>query len=75
MFGVGEMSCLASDEFGAAGSCHEDIDDMAEAILLQIRQDVNLLVKGSRSAGMERLVERLIFARHGANPPGDTNAV
>jgi UDP-N-acetylmuramoyl-tripeptide--D-alanyl-D-alanine ligase len=75
MFGVGEMSCLASDEFGADGSCHEDIDAMAETILLQIHQDVNLLVKGSRSAGMERLVERLIFARHGANPAGDINAV
>ena len=75
MFGVGELSCLASDEFGAAGSCHEDIDDMAEAILLQIRQDVNLLVKGSRSAAMERLVKRLMHANHGARASGDSNAV
>ena len=75
MFGVGEMSCLASEEFGTAGYCHEDIEDMAKAILLQIRQDVNLLVKGSRSAGMERLVERLMHANPGARPSGDTSAV
>jgi UDP-N-acetylmuramyl pentapeptide synthase len=33
---------------------------MGEAILGQIHQRVNLLVKGSRSAGMERLVEYLL---------------
>ena len=58
-FGFGEMSCMASKEFGAAGSCYKDIDSMAEAMLAQIHQNVNLLVKGSRSAGMERLVKRL----------------
>jgi UDP-N-acetylmuramoyl-tripeptide--D-alanyl-D-alanine ligase len=75
MFGLGEMSCTASAEFGATGSCHESIDDMAESILSQIHQDVNLLVKGSRSAGMERLVERLLQVNHVAGPSGDTNAV
>ena len=75
MFGLGEMSCTASAEFGATGSCHEDIDDMAETILSQIHQRVNLLVKGSRSAGMERLVERLLLAKPVTRPSGDTNAV
>ena len=78
-FGFGEMSCMASEEFGAAGSCYQDIDSMAEAVLAQIDQNVNLLVKGSRSAGMERLVKRLTEAGHGAgqstNHSGDTNAV
>ena len=60
MFGVGEMSCIASAEFGEAGFCFEKIDEMGEAILGQIHQGVNLLVKGSRSAGMERLVEYLL---------------
>lgn len=60
MFGVGEMSCVASAEFGEAGFCFEKIDEMGEAILGQIHQRVNLLVKGSRSAGMERLVEYLL---------------
>ena len=60
MFGVGAMSCLASDEFGSDGYCYEQIDEMADSILGQIHEDVNLLVKGSRSAGMDKLVDRLI---------------
>ena len=60
LFGVGEMSCIASDEFGEAGYCFEQIDEMSEAILAQIHQGVNLLVKGSRSAGMDKLVEYLL---------------
>jgi len=60
LFGVGELSCVASEEFGESGYCFEHIDEMAEAILGQIHQGVNLLVKGSRSAGMDKLVEYLL---------------
>lgn len=60
LFGVGEMSCIASETFGEAGYCFEHIDEMAEAILGQIHQRVNLLVKGSRSAGMDKLVDYLL---------------
>jgi len=71
LFGVGEMSCIASDEFGDGGYCFEDINDMAQAILSQIHRDVNLLVKGSRAAGMERLIALLTQA----TVSGDRNAV
>jgi len=67
LFGVGEMSCVASDEFGDSGYCFERIEDMADAILPQIHQGVNLLVKGSRSAGMERLVALLTQSSNGRN--------
>jgi len=70
-FGIGEMSCMASAEFGAEGSCHKDIEDMAQSIRAQIHEGINLLVKGSRSAGMERLVRLLTRTNH----VGDTNAV
>ena len=70
-FGVGEMSCVASAEFGAAGYCYEGIEEMAKSILSQIHQGVNLLVKGSRAAGMERLVAVLLQPTNG----GDVNAV
>ena len=60
LFGVGEMSCIASDEFGDSGYCFEQIDEMAESIRGQIHQGVNLLVKGSRSAGMDKLVDYLL---------------
>jgi UDP-N-acetylmuramoyl-tripeptide--D-alanyl-D-alanine ligase len=71
LFGLGEMSCIASREFGDGGSCHDDIDDIAGAILAHIHPGVNLLVKGSRAAGMERLVARLTQTDHS----GDANAV
>ena len=44
---------------------------MAETILSQIHQGVNLLVKGSRAAGMERLIAMLGQSMNG----GDVNAV
>ena len=60
LFGIGPMSCNASQEFGDAGYCFAQISDMADSILGQIHQGVNLLVKGSRSAEMEKLVEVLV---------------
>ena len=59
LFGVGEMSCIASREFGDGGACYDDIDELANAIRAQIHPGVNLLVKGSRAAGMERLIKSL----------------
>ncbi len=71
MFGLGEMSCLACEQFGDDGQCCDSIEQMADAILGQIHPGVNLLVKGSRAAGMERLVARLAEAQNG----GEAGAV
>jgi UDP-N-acetylmuramoyl-tripeptide--D-alanyl-D-alanine ligase len=65
------MSRIASQEFGTSGYCFDCIEDMAEAILSQIHEGVNLLVKGSRAAGMERLVALLNQSANG----GHANAV
>jgi UDP-N-acetylmuramoyl-tripeptide--D-alanyl-D-alanine ligase len=70
-FGIGEMSCIASAEFGDEGYCFEDIGELAKSILEQIHEGVNLLVKGSRAAGMERLIAILVQSANG----GDANAV
>ncbi len=70
-FGVGEMSCIASEEFGEAGHCCEYIEQMAESIRGQIHPGVNLLIKGSRAAGMERLVAILTESANG----GEVDAV
>jgi UDP-N-acetylmuramoyl-tripeptide--D-alanyl-D-alanine ligase len=70
-FGVGELSCIASREFGEAGYCSERIEEMAEVILAQVHRGVNLLVKGSRAAGMERLVALLTKPEN----KGDSDAV
>ena len=60
MFAIGPLSCIASREFGENGYCLDSIADMALVIQTQIHEDVNLLIKGSRSAGMEKLVEVLL---------------
>lgn len=69
MFAIGSLSCAASREFGDSGYCYEQIDEMAKVISSQIHEGVNLLIKGSRSAGMEKLVEGLISHQK----PGDTH--
>lgn len=71
MFGIGSLSCIASREFGEDGFCFEQIDDMGKVILAQIHQGVNLLIKGSRSAGMEKLVDVLLSH----NQPEDSHHV
>jgi UDP-N-acetylmuramoyl-tripeptide--D-alanyl-D-alanine ligase len=59
LFAVGPMSCIASEHFGDSGYCFDNIEDSAIAIRALIHQDVNLLIKGSRSAGMDQLVKAL----------------
>ncbi len=70
MFGVGEMSCQASANLVRRVPVTL-ISTRWRKSCAQIHKDVNLLVKGSRSAGMEQLVELLSTT----NPSGDTNAV
>jgi UDP-N-acetylmuramoyl-tripeptide--D-alanyl-D-alanine ligase len=58
-FGVGPMSCIASEVFGESGYCFDKIEDSVIVIRALIEQNVNLLIKGSRSAGMDQLVKAL----------------
>ncbi|MFT5597312.1 MAG: UDP-N-acetylmuramoyl-tripeptide--D-alanyl-D-alanine ligase [Urechidicola sp.] len=60
LFGIGPMSCVASAIFGDAGYCFDKVEDSALMVRSLIHQDVNLLIKGSRSAGMDQLVKALI---------------
>lgn len=65
---LGPLSAHAAAAFGAgAVACHElaQLVDVAGRLL---RPDVTVLVKGSRSAGMERVVQAL--AAHGADAGG-----
>jgi len=59
LFAIGDMSCRAASLFGENGFCFEKHDEMAGYLAGQLCQGVNLLVKGSRSAGMEKVVESL----------------
>lgn len=60
LFGIGPMSCVASEAFGDAGYCFDKVEDSATQIRTLIHKDVNLLIKGSRSAGMDQLVKSLL---------------
>ncbi len=59
LFTVGTLSRAASDAYGSGG-CHFDNLDALVAVLREaLRPGVNCLVKGSRSAGMERVLAEL----------------
>ena len=49
----------AAEAFGPRAHWATDVFALAETIRPQLASDVRLLVKGSRSAGLERLVKAL----------------
>ena len=59
VFALGEMSCRAAAQFERQGHCFESHDDMVNFISPRLHRGVNLLVKGSRSARMEKVVSAL----------------
>ncbi|MBT3203148.1 MAG: UDP-N-acetylmuramoyl-tripeptide--D-alanyl-D-alanine ligase [Gammaproteobacteria bacterium] len=64
-FALGEMSCKAADVFDEDGFCFSQHSEMVEFISPRLHKGINLLVKGSRSAGMDKVVEKLILnAKH-----------
>ncbi len=54
------MSQLAVAAFGNKGVHKGNCNDVAAAVLTLLAPGVSVLVKGSRSAGMERVVQQLI---------------
>jgi len=63
LFSLGELSAHASTAFG--GVHHQELGQVVNNLVNHINQlqgDVTVLVKGSRSAKMERVVEALIVA-------------
>lgn len=60
-FALGEMSCQSASVFGDSGFCFNQHADMAEFLSRRLNSNTNLLIKGSRSAHMEKLVEALML--------------
>ncbi|MEO8224997.1 MAG: UDP-N-acetylmuramoyl-tripeptide--D-alanyl-D-alanine ligase [Gammaproteobacteria bacterium] len=58
-FGVGPLSRHAVEAFGSRGHWAADVATLAETLRPGLSPEVQLLVKGSRSAGLERLVKAL----------------
>jgi len=59
IFAVGELSDAAVGSFGKGAEHFSDQEALIDALLGKIRPGINCLIKGSRSMGMERVVEAL----------------
>jgi UDP-N-acetylmuramoyl-tripeptide--D-alanyl-D-alanine ligase len=59
MFATGRLSALAVEAFGAGAEWFEDVESLARAVNAEITREVCVLVKGSRSARLERVVDAL----------------
>ena len=58
-YGFGALAGMAAEAFGG-GRRWDDIDALAAALGAELGTGINVLIKGSRSMRMERLVERLV---------------
>jgi UDP-N-acetylmuramoyl-tripeptide--D-alanyl-D-alanine ligase len=59
VFATGEMSKSTVDAFGEGATHFEDREALIEALIPELRPGINCLVKGSRSMGMEVVVEAI----------------
>lgn len=60
LFATGKLSKLAADNFGSKAIYKPERDLLVQHIIPALKEGVTLLVKGSRSMGMEKLVQLLI---------------
>lgn len=59
LYATGSLSRHAADAFGTAGCWFETMEELVESLKRDVSADVTVLVKGSRSMHMERVVQAL----------------
>jgi UDP-N-acetylmuramoyl-tripeptide--D-alanyl-D-alanine ligase len=59
LYTLGPMAAQAAKGFGTGGHAFEDFNELAAALRPHLNKNVTLLVKGSRSSRMERVVAAL----------------
>lgn len=60
IYTLGRLSAAASQAFGAGAYAFQDLNELLTALTPVLTADTQILVKGSRSARMERVVEALV---------------
>jgi UDP-N-acetylmuramoyl-tripeptide--D-alanyl-D-alanine ligase len=74
LFTVGPLAALAAKAFGAGAQSFESREALAAALATNLRAGVRVLVKGSRSSGMERVVAAVLAAKGMAAAEGNSHA-
>ena len=62
LLAVGEMSQLSSKQFGASGQHFSEKDQLVLACKSMLNKNTAVLVKGSRGAGMDAVVDSLVLS-------------
>jgi UDP-N-acetylmuramoyl-tripeptide--D-alanyl-D-alanine ligase len=73
LFTVGPLSAHAAAAFGVGAQAYADRESLAADLARAIAPGVRVLVKGSRSSGME-VVVAAVLAAHGLAATGDSHA-
>lgn len=62
LFTTGELSAFTAEAFGEGAEHYDEREELARALCSQLRPGTTCLVKGSRSMGMEAIVEAITDA-------------
>lgn len=60
LMSCGTHSAFASEAFGVGGQHYSNQDELTQIILKELTSDTTVLVKGSRSSAMEKIVSKLL---------------